>query len=317
MTSVTAGDVSVVVPTFNRAELLLQTLASIEGQTLPAAEIIIVDDGSADATHQLLADRDVTLVTNPDGGWGPARARNAGLERVATEFVAFVDSDDLLLPHALEQLSIALKEAPSAPFAYGRALAVMRVDGDWIHQGVIAPTVDEVHNGRASIFVRNTIPSSGVVVRTEAIRSVGGYDPTVVWSEDHHLWLRLSQWGQPAHVAEIVCAYRRHSGNRYAAATGGADADALFALAREDAALRSRVPERVGAVLCEALAEAVAERRPGGFARVFKQLLPHLSRPDRVVAGAVSHFKTRRACARLGDRVWRERPDIRDWLAGF
>jgi glycosyltransferase involved in cell wall biosynthesis len=317
MTSATAGDVSVVVPTFNRAELLRHTLATLEHQTVPPAEIIVVDDGSTDATQEMLAERTVTVITNPDGGWGPARARNVGLERVSTTFVAFVDSDDLLPPRALELLSGALRDAPAAPFAYGCALAVMQVDGEWVHQGVIAPTRSETGDERTSMFVRNNVPASGALARTEAVRAAGGYDVTVEWSEDHHLWIRLAQQGAPIHVPEIVCAYRRHSGNRYVAAIGGADSAAIFELAKQDPALRPYVSDRVGVLVCEALAEAVRERRPAGFARVVGHLLPHSSRPDRVIAGAASHFRKRRASARLGDRVWRERPDIRDWLAGF
>src|SRR4051812_31835494 len=136
MTSVTAVDVSVVVPTFNRAELLDHTLRSLEEQTTPPAEVVVVDDGSTDATAEILAGREVTVVRNPDGGWGPARARNAGLGRVSTDYVAFVDSDDLLLPDALERLRALLESDPDAPFAYGCALAVSRAEnGSWRHQG--------------------------------------------------------------------------------------------------------------------------------------------------------------------------------------
>lgn len=316
MTSVAAGDVSVVIPTYNRAGLLAQTLASLEGQTAPPAEIVVVDDGSTDSTQEMLAGRDVTVVTNPGGGWGPGKARDAGLERISTEFVTFVDSDDLLMPWALELLRATLVAEPGAPFAYGCGLAVMQVAGEWRHQGVIATTRRERRDPLVSIFVRNSVPASGALVRSDAIRRAGGYDPAVEWSEDHHLWIRLAQHAPPAHLPQLVCAYRRHSDNRYAPINGGVDAGPILALAEDDARLRRYVPDRVGVILCEALAHAVGSGRPAEFAAAARALLPH-QRPDRVLARALSHARMRRASARLGDRVWRERPDIRDWLAQF
>jgi glycosyltransferase involved in cell wall biosynthesis len=317
MTSVTAGDVSVVIPTYNRAGLLDQTLRSIEGQTLRPAETIVVDDASTDSTQAVLAERAVTVVTNRGASWGPARARNAGLERVSTEFVAFVDSDDLLMPRALEQLQAALLERPEAPFAYGQGLAVVKADGGWLHHGVIGASPEERLDPLVSIFVRNSVPSSGALVRSSVIQRLGGYDPAVVWSEDHHLWIRLAQLGPPAHVDDVVCAYRRHSGNRYDPVDVGVDTPAIFALADNDTRLRGHMSDRVGVILCETFADAIASRRPRAFMHAVRGLLPRARRPGRVVARAVAHFRTRRASARLGDAVWRERGDIRDWLAGF
>ena len=111
-----ASPVSVVVPTFNRARLLESTLGSLLAQD-PRPHVIVVDDGSTDDTAAVLERFGVEVVANPPGGWGAGRARNAGLERVTTPLVAFVDSDDLLFPGALATLAAALAEAPSAPFA--------------------------------------------------------------------------------------------------------------------------------------------------------------------------------------------------------
>ena len=114
-----ASPVSVVVPTFNRARLLESTLGSLVAQD-PRPHVIVVDDGSTDATPAVLERFGVEVVANPPGGWGAGRARNAGLERVTTPLVAFVDSDDLLFPGALATLAAALAaDAPSAPFASG------------------------------------------------------------------------------------------------------------------------------------------------------------------------------------------------------
>jgi glycosyltransferase involved in cell wall biosynthesis len=317
MTSVTAGDVSVVVPTFNRAELLDHTLTSLEQQTTPPAEIIVVDDGSTDATDELLAARQVTVVRNPSGGWGPARARNAGLARVSTDYVAFVDSDDLLTPRALERLRALLVTEPEAPFAYGCALAVVRSqDGSWRQEGIIATTQRELRDPLRSLFVRNSVPASGALARTESVRRIEGYGRDVEWSEDHDFFLRLAQQAPPAYLPDVVCAYRRHEGNRYTHVEGGLDVSALISLAENDARLRPRVPDRLGVMLLEAVAGAVRSGEVSGLT-ASGQLLTKHPRVDRVLIQALAHARLRRASARLGEKIWRERPDIRDWLAQY
>jgi glycosyltransferase involved in cell wall biosynthesis len=319
MTSVAAGaaDISVVIPTYNRVDLLQQTLASIEAQTYPPAEIVVVDDGSTDGTRQMLKERSVTVVANENGGWGPARARNAGLEQVSTDYVAFVDSDDILFPQAFESLRAAAAAAPDAPFAYGCALAISAVNGGWGQQGVIATTRAELRAPLVSLFVRNSVPASGAIARTDVVREIGGYDPLVVWSEDHHLWIRLAQQAPPAYFPGLVGAYRRHPGNRYNPVQGGADAAPIFALAERDHRLREHVPERAGVILCETVLAALRGSGISNAVRVARRVLDHHDAKHRIVARAVKHARLRRASARLGDAVWRERPDVRDWLAGF
>jgi len=319
MTSVAAAaaDISVVIPTYNRADLLGQTLASIEAQTYPPAEIVVVDDGSTDGTRQMLKEHRVTVVANQDGRWGPARGRNAGLERVSTEYVAFVDSDDLLFPRAFESLRATAAAAPHAPFAYGCALAIMAVKGDWTPQGVIATTRAELQEPLVSLFIRNSVPSSGTLARADAVREAGGYDPEVEWSEDHHLWIRLAQQGPPAYFSDVVCAYRLHSGNRYNPVESGVDAAPILALAERDGRLRDYAADRMGVILCETVLSALRGPGVGEAARVTRHVLDHRDAKRRIISRAIAHARLRRASARLGDAVWRERSDVRDWLARF
>ena len=93
--------VSVIIPAYNAAPYLAETLASVFAQSYPDYEIIVVDDGSTDDTLAVLeqfADR-ITLIRKPNGG--PASARNAGLRQARGELLAFLDGDDLWLPDKL------------------------------------------------------------------------------------------------------------------------------------------------------------------------------------------------------------------------
>ena len=207
-------------------------------------------------------------MRNPDGGWGPARARNAGLERVRTEYVAFLDSDDLWLPGAVRVLRGALERHPGVPFAFGRGLSAFRTDSGWEPDGLIGMSFEEAANVRAALFVRNSVPSPGAVVRTDAARAVGGYDAAVVWSEDHHFWIRLAADVDPVHVTDLVSVYRRHPGNRYTPAIGQGDGLTMLGLASGHPDLEARVPERLGVELCEIVMSSLRGGRPDHAGRV-------------------------------------------------
>ena len=119
--------VAVVVPCFAHGRHLDACIGSIRAQTLPAAQIVVVDDASPDdetrqALDRLEADGDVTIVRLDEQG-GPSVARNRGLERVSSSYVLFLDADDLLLPEAIETLLGCLESAPDdVAFAYPNAL---------------------------------------------------------------------------------------------------------------------------------------------------------------------------------------------------
>jgi CDP-glycerol glycerophosphotransferase len=128
--------ISVVVPFYNNADVLGDCLASIAAQTFRDLEVIMVDDGSTDggaeiARRQAAADSRFTLIQAPNGG--PGKARNRGVERATGEFLAFVDGDDMLPPHAYETLLHAL-ESSGSDFVSG---AVQRIGAGGVHPSAL------------------------------------------------------------------------------------------------------------------------------------------------------------------------------------
>ncbi|HEX8856059.1 MAG TPA: glycosyltransferase [Thermoleophilaceae bacterium] len=311
------ADVTVVIPVKDRVELLRHTLRSVAEQTQPPAEVVVADDGSTDRTPEVARELGARVIRKDGGGWGPSAARNAGLAEVRTPYVAFLDSDDLLLPGALEKLRDALERDLAAPFAYGQAIAAGRNGDDWWFEGVIAARPDELRDPVTSIFVRNHVPSSGALARTEAVRAIGGYDQGLVFDEDHDFWIRLGAHGRPAHVPEVVAIHRRHPGNRGNPLDAIDDELAVVSRADSHDGLVARRAERLGVLLCEVSINAVRRRSLRELAGGVNKLLLRQPERVRILRTSATYFSARRASGRQGERLWQERTDIRDWLSGY
>jgi CDP-glycerol glycerophosphotransferase len=124
--------ISVVVPFYNNADVLEDCLRSIAGQTVTSLQVIMVDDGSTDGGGELArawaaADPRFTLIQSPNGG--PGKARNLGIEHARGDFLAFVDGDDMLPPHAYEVMLHTL-ESSGSDFVSG---AVNRISSSGVH----------------------------------------------------------------------------------------------------------------------------------------------------------------------------------------
>ena len=310
------ADVIVVIPTKDRAALLREALRSLREQTVSVAEVIVADDGSIDETAEVVRAFEARLLRNPAGGWGAAGGRNAGLAEVRTELVAFLDSDDLLLPRAVEGLREALDREPDAPFAYGQAITARRGAGGWTAEGLIASRRDELATLPSSIFVRNSVPSSGGLVRTAAAREVGGFDPSVPFNEDFYFWVDLALLGNPAHVPQIVSVYRLHADNRFIP-SAGLDYERAAALGRGHPELTPSLARHFGPRLCEHAADAVHRRDIRSLARGVRSIFRLSPNALRTLAAAVEHQRTRHAMTALGQEEWDRLPDLRAWLSTY
>jgi glycosyltransferase involved in cell wall biosynthesis len=200
-------EVTVVIPTRNRAPLLAGALSSALAQEEVDIEVIVVDDGSTDETQARLArigDTRLRLLRH-ETPEGVARARNAGLALAAGEWIAFLDDDDLWLPRKLRrQLDAAA--AAGGSFAYGGA--IVTDDGTGVRQEVPAPRADTIAR---EVLARNVVPGgcSNAIARTELVRAVGGFDESLARLADWDLWIRLLERCPAAACQQVVVAHRR------------------------------------------------------------------------------------------------------------
>jgi glycosyltransferase involved in cell wall biosynthesis len=209
-------EVSIIIPTRERWDLLRETLKSALGQQGVDHEIIVVDDGSRSGPEGLdeLADDRVTFIRSEERIF-QAAARNLGIARAKGDWVAFLDDDDLWAPTKIRAQLNALA-GTDAQFAYVGALTV---DGD------LAPL--EVHEPPSSTAMRheithwNVIPggASNVIARRALLEEIGGFDETFHEIPDWELWIRLSATSEAAVAPDILVALRRHAANRLVAAS--------------------------------------------------------------------------------------------------
>jgi glycosyltransferase involved in cell wall biosynthesis len=201
--------VSVVIPTHNRKSLLVRTLASVLAQERVEVAAIVVDEGSTDGTANALsslADSRISVVHHPVPE-GVAAARNAGLERVDTDWVAFVDDDDLWAPDKLAAQLDALAANPECEWSCTGAIVV---DESLSIIGVEdVPAADGLVE---RLLTYNAIPGGGssVIARRTVLRGLGGFDPELHVVADWDLWIRLALHSPLAPVDRPLVGYLRH-----------------------------------------------------------------------------------------------------------
>jgi glycosyltransferase involved in cell wall biosynthesis len=201
-----AASVAVVIPCYNQAHYLGEAIASALAQTHPAAEIVVVDDGSLDATAEVAVRHGARCVRQANRGL-PA-ARNAGLAAAApSEHVVFLDADDRLLPEALAVGVAALAARPDAAFAVGRHRCIDA--GGLPLPPPLPPRVEADHY--ASLVRRCWIVMPATVMyRRAVLEAAGGFDATFRHAEDYELYLRLARRHSLVDHGVEVAEYRQH-----------------------------------------------------------------------------------------------------------
>ena len=181
------------------ARWLREAVDSILGQTLADLELIVVDDGSTDATADILAgyrDRRLSVVRQSRAGL--TRSLNRGLGLATAPLLARLDADDVARPERLAR-QVAFLDAHPEVAVLGTGCREIGPDGE--ARGVYAPPADDAAIRRALIR-RNPFVHSSVVMRRSAIQAAGGYDGTVAVAQDYELWLRLSRVARMANLPE-------------------------------------------------------------------------------------------------------------------
>jgi glycosyltransferase involved in cell wall biosynthesis len=207
--------VALVTAAYNMEKYVGATVASVLEQSLQNFEMIVVDDGSRDATAKIVAavdDPRIRLISIPNSG--AAAARNRGLKACQAPLLVFLDADDLLLPDALERMVATMAANPGHVGCFGHHI---KIDEDGAALGNTRralrplPATDTLRH----LLCRNIIVNGGALcVRTEAARRVDGYNPGLRFAEDLEFWCRLAALSDFVPMSDcVVLRYRlRRSG---------------------------------------------------------------------------------------------------------
>ena len=204
-------DISVVIPTRDRSDLLRFAVLSVLSQQHVDIEVIVVDDASTDDVVGMvssLSDRRVRVVRQASPG-GVSAARNRGITEASGGWVAFLDDDDLWAPQKLAlQLEAAARSSRTWVYT-----GEVNVDDDLRVLTAYAPPTPEQVMERLPRY--NPVPSgaSNVLVRADALAEAGPFDPGLQRTEDWDMWIRVARTGAPAFVPRPLIAYRFHSAN--------------------------------------------------------------------------------------------------------
>jgi len=182
-----AGLVSVVVPTYNRAEFIPETLEAIAAQTYEPVEMVVVDDGGSDNTEEVVGERPGVRYIR-QGNSGAPVARNTGVLASRGEFIQFLDSDDLIAPTKLAEQVALFQAYPDARIVYGDSYRFVHPERDNIRSRVEGAPRDKLkwHLGslRALCF------AAAPLWRRSEVARVGPWDPRLSSGQDWDYMLR-------------------------------------------------------------------------------------------------------------------------------
>ena len=185
--------VSVIIPTYNRADFLRSAILSALNQTFKDIEIIVADDKSTDHTQEVVksfTDQRIRYITNKNNR-GPSATRNSAILASKGEYIAFLDDDDEWVPQKLQkQVELLDISPPKICGVYSDRLIIDRPSNKVVSKGLRSDKLKG--NLLSQLAIHNQINTCTVLLRKRCLDEVGMFDETISYMEDRDLWIRLS-----------------------------------------------------------------------------------------------------------------------------
>ena len=228
-------EVSVIIPTYNRADFISDCVQSVLAQTLPARELIIVDDGSTDATYKILSDLGFNSISTTktvlryvfQENRGVSSARNLGIKEARSEYIALLDSDDLWLKGKLDRQAIAFKDDI-------RKSRLCHTDEIWIRNGVRVNQhkKHKKHGGNVfqSCLKLCCISPSSTMMHRSVFEDFGFFDEDLPACEDYDFWLRYSSKEEVIFIDEPLIIKKGGHSDQLSGVHWGMDRFRIYAL---------------------------------------------------------------------------------------
>ncbi|BAZ51234.1 putative glycosyl transferase [Nostoc sp. NIES-4103] len=200
------NQISVILPVYNGEKTVKETIESVLNQTFKNIELILINDGSTDSTLKIIESiQDARLQVFSYQNAGLATSRNRGLSHCTGTFISFIDADDLWTSDKLESQLKALQAHPKAGVAYSWTNYI-DTEGKFLKSGTHITVTGDVYK---QLVLRNFLENgSNPLVRSEALKEVGGFDETLPAAEDWDMWLRLAARYEFVAVPKAQILYR-------------------------------------------------------------------------------------------------------------
>ncbi len=180
-------EISVIIPNYNRAHIISRALDSVLSQSLPAMEIIVVDDGSTDHSRQFIKDKYAHARLLCQENKGVSAARNLGIKQAKGEWIGLLDSDDAWLPEKLELQYQALMN--------NKKFKIIHTNETWIRDGKAVKQMEKHRKYGGFIFQRClplcAISPSSILLHQDIFKDVGLFNEDLPVCEDYDMWLRI------------------------------------------------------------------------------------------------------------------------------
>ena len=214
--------VSAIIPAYNSAKFIKDAIFSIQKQTLPVEEIIVVDDGSTDFTQQVVHSIKGNIHYIKQVNQGPSAARNTGIKAANCDWIAFLDADDQWTTRKLEKQIQAYKNTPDLNLIAGD---MSEID---INDNILEKSVLNKHhlleyfadlNGRpipnafVKLLKKNFIPTGTVLVNKNALVEAGLFNENIRFGEDLELWAKIASQNSITCLPNVLMIRRQHSNN--------------------------------------------------------------------------------------------------------
>jgi len=210
--------ISVIIPTYNRGWIIKEAIDSVLSQDYVNFELIVVDDGSTDITHEILNSYQKDITVLRQNNQGVSAARNRGLAAASGRFIAFLDSDDFWLPQKLSRQVDFFHSNPDA--------LICQTEEIWIRNNVRVNPKKRHKKPSGMIFEPSLslclVSPSAVMIKRSLFEEVGLFDETLPACEDYDLWLRIS-CRHPVHLIDTPLIIKRGGHDDQLSASPGLD----------------------------------------------------------------------------------------------
>jgi len=203
--------VTVVIAAYNAETFIRETIDSVLAQSLPSLELIVVDDGSTDRTQKILSSfTDDRLTVLRQENRGVSAARNVGLGAARAPYIFFLDADDILQQDALCRMVGTLDQRPQCIACFGHHIKIAEDNTELSARADLPLKLFPTDDTLGHLIAKNFIACGAICIRTDAARSVGGFNPALKFGEDWEFWCRLAVLGDFAAMPnDIILRYRQ------------------------------------------------------------------------------------------------------------